>query len=140
MLVIAGLRTCICSGGAWIDWYTLAYTKGEHIWRFQQVLRGSMDNRRYTKEENILVHPFPLMSKGESDLVWWLPSSPKGEIVGIMIQVLSLMATHSETGTSDGNLIRGQISVQQDKKEIYAGSLRKTSAYTQVGFSKSAYM
>ena len=31
--------------------------------------------------------PLPLMSKGESDLVWWLPSSPKGEIVGILAQV-----------------------------------------------------
>jgi len=40
--------------------------------------------------------PLPLMSKGESDLVLLLPSSPKGEIVGIMIQVLSLMATHSD--------------------------------------------
>lgn len=50
------------------------------------------------------------------------------------------MATHSETGTGDGNLIRGQILVQQDKKEIYAGSVRKISVYTQVRFSKSAYM
>jgi len=40
--------------------------------------------------------PLPLMSKGESDLVLLFPSSPKGEIVGIMIQVLSLMATHSD--------------------------------------------
>ena len=47
-----------------------------------------------TKEENILVHPLPLMSKGESDLVL-LPSSPKGEIVGIMMHVLYLMATLS---------------------------------------------
>jgi len=46
-----------------------------------------MDNGMYIKEENILVRPFPLMSKGESDLVWFLPSSPKGKIVGIMIQV-----------------------------------------------------
>ena len=46
------------------------------------------------KEENILVHPLPLMSKGESDLVL-LPSSPKGEIVGIMMHVLYLMATLS---------------------------------------------
>ena len=38
--------------------------------------------------------PLPLMTKGESDLV--LPSSPKGEIVGIMTQVFSLMATHSD--------------------------------------------
>ena len=80
------------------------------------------------------------MSKGENDLVWWLPSSPKGEIVGIMFQVLSLMATHSKVGIGDGNLIRGQISVQQDKEEIYAGSSRRKSVYTQVGFSKSAYM
>jgi hypothetical protein len=46
----------------------------------------------------------------------------------------------SEVGTGDGNLIRGQISVQQDKKEIYAGSSRRISVYTQVGYSKSAYM
>ena len=36
--------------------------------------------------------------------------------VGIMIQVLSLMATHSEVGTGDGNLIRRQILVQYAKK------------------------
>jgi len=70
--------------------------KGELNKKLQHVLRGSMDNRMNIKEENILVRPLPLMSKGESDLVWWLPSSPKGEIVGIMIQVLSLMETHSE--------------------------------------------
>ena len=29
--------------------------------------------------------PLPLMSKGESDLVLLMPSSPKGKIVGIMI-------------------------------------------------------
>jgi len=46
-----------------------------------------MDNRMYIKGESIFVCPLPLMSKGESDLVWLLPSSPKGEIVGIMIQV-----------------------------------------------------
>src|ERR1700686_5158904 len=34
------------------------------------------------------------MSKGESDWLL-LPSSPKGEIVGIMIHMLYLMATHS---------------------------------------------
>ena len=55
-----------------------------------------MDRRRYTKGENFLVFPLPFMSKGESDLVWWLPSIPKGDIVGIMIQVLSLVATHSD--------------------------------------------
>ena len=46
----------------------------------------------------------PLMSKGESDLVLLLPSSPKGEIVGIMIQVLSLMETHSQARS---DLIKG---------------------------------
>ena len=34
------------------------------------------------------------MSKGENDWLL-LPSSPKGEIVGIMIHMLYLMATHS---------------------------------------------
>ena len=56
-----------------------------------------------------------------------------------MIQVSSLMEIHSEAGTSDGNSIRGQILVQQDKKEIYAGSLRKIRVYTQVGFIEGAY-
>ncbi len=69
------------------------------------VLRGSMnsiigaqsahfsisENSTGTQGEH---EPFPLMTKGESDLM--LPSSPKGEIVGIMTQVLSLMATHSD--------------------------------------------
>jgi len=45
------------------------------------------------------------MLKGESDLVWLLPSSPKGEIVGIMIQVLSLMATHSDDRSQRSRLI-----------------------------------
>ena len=44
--------------------------------------------------EIILVCPLPLMSKGESDWLL-LPLSPKGEIVGIMIHMLYLMATHS---------------------------------------------
>ena len=36
------------------------------------------------------------MSKGENEAeALRLPSSPKGEIVGIMAKVLSLMATHS---------------------------------------------
>ena len=72
----------------------LGIYKGELNQKLQHVLRGSMDSRMYIKEENILVHPLPLMSKGESDLVL-LPSSPKGEIVGIMMHVLYLMATLS---------------------------------------------
>ena len=69
--------------------------------------QGEYGQQMEIKEENILVRPLPLMSKGESDLVWWLPSSPKGEIVGIMFQVLSLMATHSEVGTGAQRLVRG---------------------------------
>ena len=46
------------------------------------------------RKDNILVNPLHLMSKGESDLVL-LPSSPKGEIVDIMMHVLYLMATLS---------------------------------------------
>ena len=59
-----------------------------------------------SKGENILVHPLPLMTKGESDLGF--PSSPKGEIVGIMTQVLSLMETHSQVSLI---LMRGTHSV-----------------------------
>jgi len=87
------------SQGPWTDWYTLAYIKGELNQRFQQVLKGSMDSGMYIKEENILVHPLTLMSKGESDLVWLLPSSPKREIVGIMMHVLYLMATPCKRAT-----------------------------------------
>ena len=75
----------MCSGGAWTDWYILGCTKGELNQIFQHVLRGSMDSRMYIKGENIMGRPLPLMSKGESDSVWLLPSSPKQEIVGIMM-------------------------------------------------------
>jgi len=47
-----------------------------------------------------LGRPLPLMSKGDSDLVWLLPSSPKGEIVGIMMYVLYFMATHLQQNNS----------------------------------------
>jgi len=53
-----------------------------------------MENIMYIKGGEYLGPPFPLMSKGESVLVLLLPSSPKGEIVGIMIHVLSLIETH----------------------------------------------
>ena len=53
-----------------------------------------MDSGMFIKERKYLGLPLPLMSKGESDLVL-LPSSPKGEIVGIMMHVLYLMATLS---------------------------------------------
>ena len=35
----------VYSGGASTDWYTLAYTKGELIQKFQQALMGSMDSK-----------------------------------------------------------------------------------------------
>ena len=63
--------------------------------------------------------PFPLMKKGESDLV--LPLIPKGEIAGIMTQVLSLMAMFSG-GRSQSR--------QSEWKKI---------RYTQVPLSKVAY-
>ena len=86
----------------------LSFAQGEHGWidTSWHIQRGSSfrDFSRYSggvwtaeclsRKENILVRPLPLMSKGESDLVL-LPSSPKGEIVGIMMHVLYLMATLS---------------------------------------------
>jgi len=49
---------------AWIDWYTLAYTKGELIQRIHQVLRGSMDSRMFIKEREYIGPPFSLDVKG----------------------------------------------------------------------------
>ena len=49
-------------GGAWTDWYILAYTKGKPNQRFQQELRGSMDS----KERELLGLPFALdVKEGE---------------------------------------------------------------------------
>jgi len=62
-------RPCMCSGEAWTNLYIFAHTKGELNQKLEHVLRGSMDNRMYIKEENILVCRLPSMSKGESDLV-----------------------------------------------------------------------
>jgi len=45
------------------------------------------------------------MSKGKSDLVLFFPSNPKEEIVGIMIQVLSLMETHLDESSQCSKLI-----------------------------------
>jgi len=49
---------------AWSDWYTMAHTKGEHIQRLQQVLRGSMDSGMHIKERAYLGLPFALDVKG----------------------------------------------------------------------------
>jgi len=57
-------------------------------------IQGEYGQQNVHLGEIILVCPLPLMSKGESDWLL-LPSSPKGEIVGIMIHMLYLMATHS---------------------------------------------
>jgi len=53
-------RLSMYSRGAWTDWYTLAYTKGELIQKFQQALRGSMDS----KGREYLGPPFALDVKG----------------------------------------------------------------------------
>jgi len=52
------------SKGAWTDWYTLAYTKGDLIQRFLQVLRGSMVSGMFIKEREYLGPPFALDVKG----------------------------------------------------------------------------
>ena len=52
------------SGGAWTDWYTLAYTKGELIQKFQQVLKGSMNNGMLILKREYLGLPFALDVKG----------------------------------------------------------------------------
>jgi len=63
--------------------------RGSSFRNFSRYSRGVW----IAKEGNILVFPLPLMSKGESDLVL-LPSSPKGEIISIMMNLLYLMATN----------------------------------------------
>ena len=92
------------------------------------------------------------MSKGESDLV--LPSSLKGEIVGIMIQVLSFMAIHSDdrsqynrlttqrsTYQTTNNEERGIRRFTLTKLRINVGSLYTSSVYVHMHFHKreSAY-
>ena len=65
-----------------------------------------------------MVCPLSLMSKGESVLVLLLPSSQKGEIVCIMIQVLSLMATQLDDSSQCSS--KGlQIKLQRMNKERY---------------------
>jgi len=51
-------------GGAWTHWYTLGYTKGELIQKFQQALRGSMETRKFIKGREYLGLPFALDVKG----------------------------------------------------------------------------
>jgi len=46
------------------NWYTVAYTKGELIQRFQQVLRGSMNSGMRILEREYLGSPFSLDVKG----------------------------------------------------------------------------
>ena len=52
----------------------------------------------------MLDNPLPLMSKGGIILVLWLPSSPKGEIVDIMKQMLSFMETHIDDSSQCNRL------------------------------------
>lgn len=71
------------------------------------------------------------MSKGESD---WLslPSSTKGEIVGIMIHMLYLMATHSSQmiNYSAAKLFSGSRTFMQRK--VHAISCRETFTHFHV--------
>jgi len=63
------------------------------------------------------------MSKGESDLVL-LPSSPKGEIVGFMAKVLSLMETHRGDGSQNNRFVAeidDQLSNNEENKR-FAGT------------------
>ena len=73
----------------------LSYSQGEHG------QHSRIEISVCTQGEH---NPLPLMKKGENDLGSWilvLPSSPKGEIVGIMAQVWSY-----GTGVFlDGNLL-----------------------------------
>ena len=67
------------------------------------------------------------MSKGESDWLL-LPSSPKGEIVGIMTKVLSLMATYSGDGSLYNRTVAeidDQLSNIGENKEVRRYTLHK---------------
>ena len=71
ILEVAAICLYLFHGGLWFFVANLVHIQGEH-------------------------NPLPLMSKGDNEVeALRLPSSPKGEIVGIMAKVLSLMATHS---------------------------------------------
>ena len=77
----------------------LAYIQGElGLEHGAQLARFSIsENSTCTQREH---NPLPLMKKGESDLGF--PSSPRGEIVGIMTQIW-----HYDTGVVlHGNSIR----------------------------------
>lgn len=54
----------MCLGGAWMDWYILAYTKGELNQIFQHALKSSMDSIMYMKGREYLGPPFALDVKG----------------------------------------------------------------------------
>jgi len=94
--------------------------------RYQHVLRGS-------------TALCPWWQRGRMTLrILGLPSSPKGEIVGILAQVWC----YGTGVVLDGNSLWWQISVQTTRikrKFIYAGSLRPCRVYTQVRLYKSAY-
>jgi len=80
------------------------------------------------------------MSKGESDLVL-LPSSPKGEIVGIMAKVLSLMATHSGDRSQyfkSAAEIDDQLSNIEENKE-YAGIPYRKCVHTGMCYIKCVH-
>ena len=75
----------------------LAYSQGKHDQH-----NSAEFSACYQGEHN----PFPLMTKGESDLA--LPSSPNGKIVGIMTQIW----IYDTGAVLDGNSLMSQIIVQ----------------------------
>ena len=91
-------------GGLWfflkkISFADLAYSQGEH----DQYNRAEFS--ACSQGEH---NPLPLMTKGENDLrILGLPSSPKGEIAGIMIQVWC----YGTGVVLDGNSLKWEIFV-----------------------------
>lgn len=83
--------------------------RGSSLRYFSRHSRGVWTMECLSKKQNILVCPLPLMSKGESELVL-LPSSPKEEIVGIMMHVLYLMENLSQKNNS---LTYNQMNLQK---------------------------
>ena len=92
-----------------------------------------MDNIMYIKGVEYLGLPFPLDVKGGECLggIVLFPSSPKGEIVGIMIQVLSSMETHSNDSSQRNKLFTDQT-LEIEERECF-------KKYTMVHFFQAAY-
>ena len=118
-------RPCLCSGEHGLD-HRISINTSTYQ-RFQLVLRGRMTLCSWWQKGRVVL---------------LLPSSPKGEIVGIMIQVLSLMATHSDDNSQcSRSTTKDYKSNSIDwRKRVYIGSLCPRSVYTRVNRTKGVYM